>query len=92
MLQARTDLSAPTLFYACCNRSELSYGIDASNGILFNHEAPTCGGTLVTCKIARAVAVIELGSRASPFSAPSMTGVAHTVACFVRGRDQACRK
>src|SRR5262245_60949963 len=38
-----------------------SYGIHASNGILFNHEGPTRGETFVTRKITRAIAAIEAG-------------------------------
>ena len=38
-----------------------SYGIHASNGILFNHESPRRGETFVTRKITRAVARIKLG-------------------------------
>ena len=38
-----------------------SYGIHASNGILFNHESPLRGETFVTRKITRAVARILLG-------------------------------
>jgi GDPmannose 4,6-dehydratase len=38
-----------------------SYGMHASNGILFNHESPIRGETFVTRKITRAVAAIELG-------------------------------
>lgn len=38
-----------------------SYGIHASNGILFNHESPLRGETFVTRKITRAVARIVLG-------------------------------
>jgi len=38
-----------------------SYNLHASNGILFNHEAPTRGETFVTRKITRAVAAIKLG-------------------------------
>ena len=38
-----------------------SYGIFASNGILFNHEGPTRGETFVTRKISKAVARIFLG-------------------------------
>ncbi len=38
-----------------------SYGLHASNGILFNHEGPTRGETFVTRKITRAVAAIENG-------------------------------
>ena len=38
-----------------------SYGLHASNGILFNHESPRRGGTFVTRKITQAVARISLG-------------------------------
>jgi GDPmannose 4,6-dehydratase len=38
-----------------------SYGIHASNGILFNHESPRRGETFVTRKITRAAAAIHLG-------------------------------
>jgi GDPmannose 4,6-dehydratase len=38
-----------------------SYGLFASNGILFNHESPRRGETFVTRKITRAVAAIKLG-------------------------------
>ncbi|MDB2586001.1 GDP-mannose 4,6-dehydratase [Luminiphilus sp.] len=38
-----------------------SYGLHASNGILFNHESPRRGETFVTRKVTRAVANIELG-------------------------------
>jgi GDPmannose 4,6-dehydratase len=38
-----------------------SYGMHASNGILFNHESPRRGETFVTRKITRAVAHIEAG-------------------------------
>jgi len=38
-----------------------SYGIHASNGILFNHESPLRGETFVTRKITRGVARIVLG-------------------------------
>ncbi len=38
-----------------------SYGIHASNGILFNHESPRRGETFVTRKITRAVARIKHG-------------------------------
>ena len=37
-----------------------SYGMHASNGILFNHESPWRGETFVTRKITRAVAAIKL--------------------------------
>ncbi|MGA1235272.1 MAG: GDP-mannose 4,6-dehydratase [Limisphaerales bacterium] len=38
-----------------------SYGMHASNGILFNHESPRRGETFVTRKITRAVAHIRAG-------------------------------
>jgi GDPmannose 4,6-dehydratase len=38
-----------------------SYGIHASNGILFNHESPRRGETFVTRKITRAAARIKAG-------------------------------
>jgi len=38
-----------------------SYGMHASNGILFNHESPLRGETFVTRKITRALAHIQLG-------------------------------
>lgn len=38
-----------------------SYGMHASNGILFNHESPMRGETFVTRKITRAVARIHYG-------------------------------
>ncbi|KAI5475928.1 GDP-mannose 4,6-dehydratase [Pseudohyphozyma bogoriensis] len=40
-----------------------SYGMYASNGILFNHESPRRGRTFVTRKISRAVAEISLGQQ-----------------------------
>ena len=38
-----------------------SYGLHASNGILFNHESPRRGETFVTRKITRAIAHIRAG-------------------------------
>ncbi len=38
-----------------------SYGLHASNGILFNHESPRRGPTFVTRKITRALAAIRYG-------------------------------
>jgi GDPmannose 4,6-dehydratase len=38
-----------------------SYGLHASNGILFNHESPRRGETFVTRKITRAIAHIQAG-------------------------------
>ena len=40
-----------------------SYGIHASNGILFNHESPRRGETFVTRKITRAMAAIAKGTQ-----------------------------
>jgi GDPmannose 4,6-dehydratase len=48
-------------YWATVNYRE-SYGLHASNGILFNHESPRRGETFVTRKISRAVARIKLGS------------------------------
>jgi GDPmannose 4,6-dehydratase len=47
-------------FWATVNYRE-SYGLYASNGILFNHESPRRGETFVTRKISRAVAAIKHG-------------------------------
>jgi len=47
-------------FYITTNYRE-SYGMYASNGILFNHESPRRGETFVTRKITRAAARIKLG-------------------------------
>lgn len=46
-------------FLTVCYRE--SYGLHASNGILFNHESPRRGENFVTRKIARGVAAIKLG-------------------------------
>ena len=47
-------------FWATVNYRE-SYGLNACNGILFNHESPRRGETFVTRKITRAVAAIKHG-------------------------------
>lgn len=47
-------------YWATVNYRE-SYGMHATNGILFNHESPRRGETFVTRKITRAVAAIKLG-------------------------------
>jgi GDPmannose 4,6-dehydratase len=47
-------------FYITVNYRE-SYGMHASNGILFNHESPRRGETFVTRKITRAATRIKLG-------------------------------
>jgi GDPmannose 4,6-dehydratase len=47
-------------FWATVNYRE-SYGLHASNGILFNHESPRRGESFLTRKITRAVAHIKLG-------------------------------
>lgn len=47
-------------FWATVNYRE-SYGMFASNGILFNHESPRRGENFVTRKVTRAAAAIALG-------------------------------
>ena len=47
-------------FWITVNYRE-SYGLHASNGILFNHESPRRGETFVTRKITRAIAQIHAG-------------------------------
>jgi GDPmannose 4,6-dehydratase len=47
-------------FWITVNYRE-SYGLHASNGILFNHESPRRGETFVTRKITRALAHIQAG-------------------------------
>jgi GDPmannose 4,6-dehydratase len=47
-------------FYITMNYRE-SYGMHASNGILFNHESPRRGESFVTRKITRAIAHIKAG-------------------------------
>lgn len=49
-------------YWATVNYRE-SYGMHASNGILFNHESPRRGETFVTRKITRAVAAIKVGAQ-----------------------------
>jgi GDPmannose 4,6-dehydratase len=49
-------------FWIIVNYRE-SYGIHASNGILFNHESPRRGENFVTRKITRSVARIKLGKQ-----------------------------
>jgi GDPmannose 4,6-dehydratase len=49
-------------YWATVNYRE-SYGMHASNGILFNHESPRRGETFVTRKITRAVAAIKVGQQ-----------------------------
>jgi len=44
-----------------------SYGLHASNGILFNHESPIRGETFVTRKITRALSRIALGMQETVF-------------------------
>lgn len=47
-------------YWATTNYRE-SYGLHASNGILFNHESPRRGETFVTRKITRAIGRIKAG-------------------------------
>ncbi len=49
-------------YWATVNYRE-SYGLHASNGILFNHESPRRGETFVTRKITRSVAMIKRGKQ-----------------------------
>ncbi len=49
-------------YWATVNYRE-SYGLHASNGILFNHESPRRGETFVTRKITRALARIVAGKQ-----------------------------
>jgi len=49
-------------YWATVNYRE-SYGLHASNGILFNHESPRRGRTFVTRKISSAAADISLGKQ-----------------------------
>ena len=51
-------------YWATVNYRE-SYGMHASNGILFNHESPRRGETFVTRKITQAVARIKRGKQSS---------------------------
>jgi GDPmannose 4,6-dehydratase len=53
-------------YWATVNYRE-SYGLNASNGILFNHESPRRGETFVTRKISRAVAAIKYGLQKEVF-------------------------
>jgi GDPmannose 4,6-dehydratase len=53
-------------YWATVNYRE-SYGLHASNGILFNHESPRRGETFVTRKISRSVARIKCGLDKSLF-------------------------
>jgi GDPmannose 4,6-dehydratase len=64
----RSPYGAAKLFayWATVNYRE-SYGMHASNGILFNHESPRRGETFVTRKITRAVARIKAGLDESLF-------------------------
>jgi GDPmannose 4,6-dehydratase len=53
-------------YWATVNYRE-SYGLQATNGILFNHESPRRGETFVTRKITRAVAAIKHGLQSELF-------------------------
>ena len=53
-------------YWATVNYRE-SYGLHASNGILFNHESPRRGETFVTRKISRAVSAIKHGLQSELF-------------------------
>ncbi len=53
-------------YWATVNYRE-SYGLYASNGILFNHESPRRGETFVTRKISRAASAIKQGLQSELF-------------------------
>jgi GDPmannose 4,6-dehydratase len=53
-------------YWATVNYRE-SYGLFATNGIMFNHESPRRGETFVTRKISRAVAAIKHGLQTELF-------------------------
>jgi len=53
-------------YWATVNYRE-SYGMHATNGILFNHESPRRGETFVTRKITRAAAAIKCGRQKELF-------------------------
>jgi GDPmannose 4,6-dehydratase len=59
--------AAKLMAYWCTVNYRESYGMHATNGILFNHESPRRGETFVTRKITRAVAEIANGSRKKLF-------------------------
>lgn len=67
--QSETTRLMPASPYACAKvfahnlvrNYRTSYGLHASNGILFNHESPRRGETFVTRKISMAAAKIKLG-------------------------------
>ena len=67
--QTENTALAPASPYACAKvfahhlirNYRISYGLDASSGILFNHESPRRGETFVTRKITQAAARIKLG-------------------------------
>ena len=59
--------AAKLMAYWCTVNYRDGYGMHASNGILFNHESPRRGETLVTRKITRAVSEIANGSNKKLF-------------------------
>ena len=59
--------AAKLMAYWCTVNYREGYGMNATNGILFNHESPRRGETFVTRKITRAVAEIAKGSKKKLF-------------------------
>jgi GDPmannose 4,6-dehydratase len=59
--------AAKLMAYWCTVNYRDGYGLHATNGILFNHESPRRGETLVTRKITRAVAAIKAGKQEKLF-------------------------
>ena len=75
-------------YWATVNYRE-SYGLCASNGILFNHESPRRGETFVTRKISRAVAAIKHGLQKELFLGSSRCKTRLGICTRIRGRDVA---
>lgn len=66
--QPRSPYAAAKLYaYWVARNYRESYGLHASNGILFNHESPRRGPTFVTRKITTAAARIKLGMQNALF-------------------------
>ncbi len=61
MLPRSPYAAAKAYAYWMCRTYREAYGLFIANGILFNHESPRRGPTLVTRKITRAVARIQAG-------------------------------
>src|SRR3546814_2366880 len=82
-LQPRSPYAAAKLYayWITVNYRE-SYGMHASNGILFNHESPIRGETFVTRKISRAAAAIALRSEEHTSELQSLMRISYAVFCL----------